>query len=247
MIEIKLLDRFNLKGFTFLEGFPGAGLVGPMAISYIIEKQKMQYIGSIESDDFPPLIAIHGDKPMPPIRLYMNDKMKIMTVLAEFAIPLELTYELSKKMYNFLDTNGIAKIVSINGIPASQQDIEGGVVFAIASNDTLLKEAAKAGMKPVGEGVSTGVSALMMLFSTQSKMADINVLIPVNPAILDPKYAELAIASLNKLLKLNVDIEELDKEAKTVESKLRDLLKRSKDMQDAHKRAIDQAGPPTYA
>ena len=112
MIEIKLLDRFNLKGFTFLEGFPGAGLVGPMAISYIIEKQKMQYIGSIESDDFPPLIAIHGDKPMPPIRLYMNDKMKIMTVLAEFAIPLELTYELSKKISRaegflyFIDKSG---------------------------------------------------------------------------------------------------------------------------------------------
>ena len=247
MIEIRLLDKFNLKGFTFLEGFPGAGLVGPMAISYIIEKQKMQYIGSVQSDDFPPLIAIHNDRPMPPIRIYMSDKLKLITVLAEFAIPLEITYELSKKIYEFIKAAGVAKIVSISGIPSSQQNIDTETVFAIASNDTLLKEAAKVGMKPVGEGVATGVSALIMLFSTQEKMADINILVPVNPAVLDPKYAELAIMSLNKLIKLNVDIDELDKEAKAVEGKLRDLIKRSKDMQDAHKKAIDEAGPPTYA
>lgn len=247
MIKIRLADKFNLNGFTFLEGFPGAGLVGPMAISYIIEKQKMQYIGFVESDEFPPLIAIHNDRPMPPIRIYMSDKSKLLTILAEFAIPLEVTYEISKTIYEFLKANGISKIISISGIPSSQQNIDEETVFVIASNDTLLKEATKAGMKPVGEGVSTGVSALMMLFSTQEKMADVNLLVPVNPALLDPKYAELAILNLNKLLKLNVDIGELDKEAKMVESKLRDLLKRSRDMQDAHKKATEEAGPPTYA
>ena len=58
MIEIKLFKEQALKGYTLIEGFPGAGLVGPMASSYIIEKLGMEYIGKIESEQFPPIAVI---------------------------------------------------------------------------------------------------------------------------------------------------------------------------------------------
>ena len=163
MISINLLEKPNFKGFTFIEGFPGAGLVGPMAISYMIEKLSMKYIGYVESDEFPPLIAIHGDRPMPAVRIYSSEKSSIVTILAEFAVPLETTYELAKSIYAFLKDNEIAKIVSIGGIPSQPQNMEQETVFAIASVDSLRKEAQKAGLKPVGEGVATGVSALLLM------------------------------------------------------------------------------------
>ena len=247
MISIKIRGKANLKGYTLLEGFPGAGLVGPMAISYIVEKLKMKYTGFIESDDFPPLIAIHGDMPMPPVRIYADDKTKIVTILAEFAIPIDVTYKLTDKIYEFVKANGIAKIISIGGIPSPQASIESGNVFAIASNDAMKKEVQRAGLKPVGEGVATGVSALMLINAVTEGLPDISVLVPVDPNILDPKYAELAIKNVNKLVKLNVDVSELEEEAKEVESKIKDLLKRNKEVQDVHKKVIDEAGPSMYA
>ena len=54
MIEIKLTREIDFAGATLIEGFPGIGLVGPMAISYIIDKLEMKYIGYFESEDFPP-------------------------------------------------------------------------------------------------------------------------------------------------------------------------------------------------
>ena len=93
MIEIKMFKQVNLKGFTFIEGFPGAGLVGPMTISYIIDKLKLEYVGYMKSTDFPPLVSIHKNEPMPPIRIYCSTDRKdekIVTIFAEFAIPLEL-------------------------------------------------------------------------------------------------------------------------------------------------------------
>ncbi len=96
MIEIKLFKDTNFKGYTFIEGFPGAGLVGPMTISYIIDKLQMKYIGYLESDQFPPLVSIHKNQPMPPIRVYATDKGKIITVFAEFAIGMEMISELSR-------------------------------------------------------------------------------------------------------------------------------------------------------
>ncbi len=249
MIRINLLEKPDLKGYTFLEGFPGAGLVGPMAISYIIEKLSMKYIGYLESDRFPPLIAIHGEKPMPAVRIYIHDKMKVVTILAEFAIPIDLTYDVVDQINEFIVSNGITKIVSIGGIPSQQTDIEQQSVFAIASGDALKKDTLKAGLKPVAEGVATGINAMLMLKAAVGGIQDVSILIPVDPNILDPKYAELAILSLNKLINLNVDIKELDKEAKEVEAKIKEVLKKNREIQEAHKKAVggEDTGPSMYA
>lgn len=258
MIEIKLDQNVDIKGSTLIEGFPGIGLVGPMAISYIIDKLKMRQVGHIESPDFPPLIAIHSDKPMSPIRLYYNDKHKLFTILAEFAIPAELTYEISKTIFLFCKTNGVSRIVSIGGIPLQKPPAQQGVpiqpaqvsndVFAIASNDEMKNEAMKVGLKPVGEGVATGVSALIMLEAVNDGIPAISLLVQVDPNMLDPKYAELAIVGLNKLINLGVDVNELDREAREVEAKIKELLKRNRDVQTVHKKAVeDSAGPSMYA
>ena len=42
MIEIKLFKNYNLSGYTLIDAFPGIGLVGPMAGSYMIEKLEME-------------------------------------------------------------------------------------------------------------------------------------------------------------------------------------------------------------
>src|SRR5438445_6904398 len=102
MIEIKMIKQVNLKGCTFIEGLPGAGLVGPMAISYIIDKLSMEYVGYLESSEFPPLISIHKNEPMPPVRVYYSEKAKIVTMFAEFAMPIELIYQLTEAVYKFV-------------------------------------------------------------------------------------------------------------------------------------------------
>jgi uncharacterized protein len=244
MIEIKAFQKVKMDGATFIEGFPGVGLVGPMAISYIIDKLGLDYIGYIESSDFPPLISIHKDKPMPPIRLYYSGKHAIFTVFAEFAIPVELTYELSNKLYDFVKSNGIAKIISVGGIPSQTTD---ETAFAIASNDALKKDIRTAGLKPVGEGVATGVSALLLTRAVLGDMPDISILVPTDPNIIDPAYAEIVINAINKLMGLNIDVTELEKEAKEIEARVREVMKKNRETHDTYKKAVEGAGPSMYA
>ena len=157
MIEIKMIKDVNLKGCTFIEGFPGIGLVGPMAISYIIDKLNMTYIGYMESDSFPPLVSIHKGEPMPSIRVYYAEKEKLVTIFAEFAIPMALISELTATIYDFVKKNGIPNIYSIGGIPAEPDNNQ--TPFVIASNSAITKNAISAGLRPIEEGVATGVRA----------------------------------------------------------------------------------------
>lgn len=244
MISIRMLKKKDIRGYTVIEGFPGLGLVGPMAISYIIDKLGMEYVGYLESDDFPPLISIHHKVPMPPIRVYTSDKYKIVTIFAEFAIPMELIYELSNSVYKFVKDNGVIRMFSIGGIPKLDAK---DVTFALASTAELVKSVEKAGLKPIEEGVATGVSALLLSDATQEGFPDISILVPITQNIIDPKYAEQAIKILNMLLHLNIDTKELEKEAKAVESKIQELIKRHTESHENYKQAISGSGPSMYA
>ncbi len=246
MIEIRMFKQVNLKGAIFIEGFPGAGLVGPMTISYMIDKLKLEYVGYMKSSDFPPLVSIHKNEPMPPIRIYCSSiakDEKIVTIFAEFAIPLELVSELSDAVYKFVKDNGIASIYSIGGIPVDKPT---NTIFVLASTSRLLATAQSAGLKPVGEGVATGVSAMLLINSTFDKLPDMNIMVPILPDTITPKYAEYAIASLGKFIKLNIDIRELEKEAQDVEAKIRDIINKHREGHNTLKKDI-YSGPSLYA
>lgn len=245
MMEIKIQKKVDLKDFTFIEGFPGVGLVGPMTISYVIDKLAMENIGYVDSNDFPPLISIHKNEPMPAVRVYYSEKYKIVTIFAEFAIPLELIYETSNIVFNFIRDNGISKVFSIGGIPL--QDPEGKSAYSLASTEELLKEAQDAGLKPIGEGVATGVSALLLVKAVMNKVPDINIMVPINQELIDPRYAVVAVQNLNKLMKLNIDITELEREAKDVEARVRELMKKHAETHESYKKSMGGTGPPTYA
>jgi uncharacterized protein len=244
MINIKMLKKRDIRGYTLIEGFPGLGLVGPMAISYIIDKLGMEYVGYLESEDFPPLISIHHKVPMPPIRVYVSDKYKIVTIFAEFAIPMELIYNLSSSVYKFIKDNGVTRMFSIGGIPKLDAK---DVIFALASTPELIKSADKAGLKTIEEGVATGVSALLLSSATQDGFSDLSILVPITQNIIDPKYAEQAIKILNTLLLLKIDTKELENEAKTVESKIQEMIKKHTESHENYKQAISDSGPSMYA
>ncbi len=228
MVEIKLLKQVDLSKCTFIEGFPGAGLVGPMAISYIISKLSMEYIGYVDSELLPPLVSIHNDMPLPPVRLYYSKEHKIAALFAETSPNKEASiYHIADTIHKFIEENKFSMTISLSGIPVEKPD--DSVVFGIVSVPKLSKVLDGADIKKIGEGVATGISACLIMRAAIEEESDINLLVQVNPEVIDPKYAEMAIEKINKILGIDIDVSELDKEAKEVEARIRDLLQKSKE------------------
>ncbi|MCL5239292.1 MAG: PAC2 family protein [Candidatus Marsarchaeota archaeon] len=244
MIEIVLHEKADLKGYTLIEGFPGAGLVGPMASSYMIEKLGMKSIGHIESDMFPPIAAVHDGVPMHTARLYVDQKDKLVVVLSEFTIPQRVIYQLAAELLSFVRKSGIERIVSIGGMPSQKPS---DTAYVIASNPNMTKDAAKNGLKPVKEGVIAGVSALLITGAKEFNIPTLDLLVEVNPLIMDPKYAEVAISGLSKLLGIKVDTAELETEAKEVEARVSEMLKKAKESHEHYSKTGEETGPPSYA
>ncbi len=246
MIEITMNKDQHLNGYTIIEAFPGIGLVGPMAGSYMIEKLNMEYIGRIESELFPPIAAIHNSTPMFPARIYKSDKYKLLLFISEFTIPPVLVHQLSDELLAFARKYSILQIISVGGMPAQKP---GNTIYITSCDKDILKKATRTGIKPISEGVVAGVSAGILIKAPQYKIPAINVLVEVNPNLTDPIYAEIAISGLNKILDIDIDLSELDKEAKEVETKIKEMLKKVKDTHDtyASSDSISDQGPSMYA
>ena len=71
------------------------------------------------------------------------------------------------------------------------------------------------------------------------KMQDTCIMVPVHQNIIDPIYAEIAIQSLNKLMSLNIDTSDLDKEAKMVEAKIKEIINKHKETHENYKKATE--------
>lgn len=244
MIGIKLFRDASLSGYTLIEAFPGVGLVGPMAGSYLIEKLKMEYIGYIESDLFPPIASIHAGNPAFPARIYKDQKYRIALVMSEFVIPSHSIYQLAMELLAFVRKNRISRIISISGMP-SQKPMGG--CFVTSTDQNFVKKAVKNGIKQVQEGVVAGVSALLLTNAKQFSIPAADILVEVNPVIMDPAYAETAIRGLNKIIDTDIDLKDLQKEAKIVQTKIRDIVKKMKESPEHYDKAAESAGPSMYA
>lgn len=245
MIEIELFKKVDTTGCTFIEGFPGAGLVGPMTISYMVNKLGMDYVGYLRGTAFPPLVSIHGDVPLPPCRLYYSKKYKVVALFAESNVVSEnAIYEISEKLRGLVKSGKMSQIISLSGVPVENPNNQD--VFALASKKEIVERLSGMGMKSIGEGVAAGIGALMLMYASLDGVDDINILVPVNPQVIDPRYAELAIKSINKLLKLSIDTDELDKEAGIVEERIKNILKKSRETKDGAT-GSKEAGPSMYA
>ena len=104
----------------------------------------------------------------------------------------------------------------MSGMP-SQKPTENA--FITSHDQEVIKKAEKLGIKQVSEGVVAGVSALLLTGSKQYNVPALDILVEVNPTVMDPVYAEVALKRAQQAARHDIDLSELAEEAKEVEVK----------------------------
>ena len=74
-IIIRQNVKKNLKGSTFICGFPGVGLVGNIVANFLVNNLKLDQIGVIDSDTFPSISVVKDGIPNHPMRLYAGEQV----------------------------------------------------------------------------------------------------------------------------------------------------------------------------
>ena len=106
----------KLNSPILIAGFPGAGLVGSISTSYIINKLHMNQIACVESEFIVPGVIYAEGKLRHPFRLYSNDEGNVCVLVCEAPI-------MAHGMYSVLDTvvkwaldNKVKEVMVLDGI-----------------------------------------------------------------------------------------------------------------------------------
>ena len=238
-VKIVETSDFDLKKPVLIEGFPGIGLVGTIAASYIVEKLKMDMLGHITSEKFPPIAAVHNKIPLHPARIYKSQKNNLLVLFSEFIIPLHTIHELSEKILEWCIEKDIREIISLGGIVVKGQE---DAVFGIASTPKLVEELEANGIKTIKEGATTGVSGVLLADCYSRNFPAISLLAESKPEFLDPKAAALVIEALKKVVKVKISTEELVAESANVEVRMKELMYKARDAHSNYKK-VEELGP----
>jgi len=126
IIEIKKLKKkqdnkeINLKGGIVIDGFPSnGGLVNAIASECLIHSTGTDLVAFLDSPDFPPISVVNNYVPQYPMRIYVNESLKITFFVSDINIDKAAQREVAKAMLKWTTENECKLIISAQGISSS--------------------------------------------------------------------------------------------------------------------------------
>jgi uncharacterized protein len=215
--DIRIFSKpLTTKGASVLMGFPGSGLVGSIALAYMVEQLEFEQIGSMNSKYFPPLAMMNRGVISAPVRLY--EKGPIAAVVADIPIHPMICYEIANGIMDWLAPFEIKEVVTLAGIVTNETEKR---VFGVATTDGDLPRIQDSTIiLPVGS--ISGIASSLM---TECKIRNISAFGLLGETINapDPRAAAATIEVLNKMFELNLDIQPLLEQAEEIEATMHKL------------------------
>lgn len=230
MDDIKVISR-ALAGAekTVLIGFPGSGLVGSIALQYLVEQMEFEQIGAITSKYFPPVALMSKGVINAPVRLYEKDHLA--AVISDVPIHPAICYEVANGIMDWLAQFDIKEVVTIAGIITNEPEKR---VFGVATSSGALQHVEeKTIILPMGS--ISGVAASILTECKTRGIPGIGLLgETVNTP--DPRSSAATIEVLNQIYGLNLDIQPLLEQAVEIEAAMSQIAEQVQKTEAAPRR-----------
>jgi uncharacterized protein len=233
-VSIVETEKADLKEPLVMLGFAGAGLVGGIAITHIVDTLKMKEIAHVRSKYLPPAAVFMDGKLRPPFRIFSGQDGKLCAVVSETPLRSEGVYHIASALLDWAEENHAKEIVvlegvAVRGIPKEHPS------FCVAEPEKI-KECKKKGIKMMSRGVIGGIAGSILNECLTRKITGVAFLTPAIAFAPDPEGAVALIEAINKVYGLEVDTKELLEKAEEIKKKLKELADRHRKMRKAEEK-----------
>lgn len=228
--QISSTKKIKAKNFYLIEGLPGMGNVGKMAVDFIIENVKAEKIMEIHSYTFPHCVFVNEDNlvELPSIKVYqkiMREKSFVFVAGDIQPIDESSCYEFCNLVLDTLEKHKIKEVITLGGI-GQHQIPKNPKIYCTGNNKDIIKRYSSSKINSNIYGIVgpiIGVSGLLLGTSAQRKIPAVTLLAETygNPTYLGIKGARELIKALNDKFKLNLNIKKISKEIETLEQDIK--------------------------
>jgi len=243
--KINLLKKKKLNNAVLFTGLPGIGLVGKIAVDYMLKQLKAEKIGEVSSDSFPP--SVHTKNSL--IELIKDElyhysyKGKHYLFLAGPVQPsLDVRFGLAHEHYEFareiveaVKKMGVKEIFTLAGINVGEKRMnQEPRVVAAATNKKLLADFKKLGaIEGQEEGLISGAAGLILGMALEEGIQGVCLMGETNARLIygDHSSAKKIIELLTKKFDFKINMDEIGKESKDIEKAFQQLSKQFREEQ----------------
>ena len=215
---------------VLIEGLPGLGLVGKIAIRYLIKQLKAQKFAYLYSPHFPYFVLVNKKGN---VRLLRGAFYYVKTEGANDILlftgdsqsqTIEGQYEIADSMLAFAKKHGVGTIVTIGGY-RMESEAKPKVIVAGTSQEVLGKALdAGAMLSPSGSPI-VGTAGLILGLARFKKISALCLLGETRGYLPDPQAARSVLEVLRSMFSFNIDLAGLDEDIVKAEKMVTRLQK----------------------
>ena len=220
--NINKTSKTSTKNPILIEGLPGVGNVGKIAVEYLIDALKAKKIYEMRSNEMPHYVFVNEENliELPSIEIYSAKiKGKNIFLLSGDVQPSTETscHSFCNTVIEAFEKDKGKEIITLGGI-ALKNIPEAPDMYFTANNKEMLKKysLAKKTKKKLHEfiGPIVGVTGLLPGLAGKKKIPAVTMLIETfeNPGYIGLNEARTMVKHLNKKLGLNLKNKDIDKE-----------------------------------
>ncbi len=205
---VKKNDSIELESPYVIEGFPGTGLAGKIAVEHLIERLELEYYAFIDSTGLPPVTLFDADeyRVKPAVRVYADSEGQFAVLSSDIPVSAEAG-EFVDAVHRWMRDNEATPVYQV-GLPLDRGN-EKPDLFGVSTGDgdRLLSE--NGIKKPPGIGAVTGPTGALMERSRKENYTSVGVIVETDPRFPDPEAAKVLVDEGVKPLtgvELNTDI-----------------------------------------
>jgi uncharacterized protein len=221
-VRIALYDESEkIKNCYFLTGFHGVGLTGYITINHIVKSLHARPIGYIETPHQPALVSLVDGRISFPFEIFRHDDIVILFPRVQ---PKQSEVrEFSREVTNWVTRNQMREAILIGGL--DNRFKQGNEPIRCVPTKSSVEKAKTLKMPLLEETLFvTGPLALMLTYFEMKNFPAIALLPYSERGRPDPRAAALAVQQINNLFALNIDVFELNNDAKRIEDEVTKML-----------------------
>ncbi len=238
--KIQEIIKVHLKEPVLVQGLPGLGYIGKVAVDYFVEKLKPHKIAELYSSYllFPDgnlgiNISEDGTYSLPRYEFYAyNEREPNLILLTGDAQPsVTGQYEVASQVLDFAQQFGCSRVFTMGGY-GTRSSNDAGAVYAVVGDSELGERLKKLGAKLAKGGAVTGAAGVILGIGRQRGLQCAGLLGATTGIYPDLEASRAVIQTLTALLSMPVELKDLDTEIEDLRKKM-ERFRRSGEVEEA--------------
>jgi len=218
----------KLNNPIFIEGLPGIGNVGKLAVEHLIDSVRAKKFAELYCKDFPPQVFINTDGTIKLVNnefYYWKSKKKnqrdLILLTGDYqGLSSQGQYELVEKILDISEEFGVKEMYTLGGYGLGHE-IDKPEVLCATTDKNLVKLMKKYGAvfkKNEPGGGIVGASGLLLGLGNLRGIKGTCFMGETPGYLVDPKRAKAVLKILMKITKIDVNLSALEKKAREIET-----------------------------